>query len=68
MQSFHFVPYCSEKWNADGLRSDGDTSNRSHMKLTAGKYHCSDLGNPPQRAFASRTSMNLVIFFIYGES
>ena len=39
-----------------------------HMKLTAAKYYCSDLGNPPQRAFAIRTSMNFVIFFIYGES
>ena len=25
----HFVPYYSEKWNAEGLRSDGDTSNRT---------------------------------------
>ena len=39
-----------------------------HMKLTAVKYYCSDLGNPPQRAFAIRTSMNRVIFFIYSES
>ena len=28
-QSFHFVLYCSEKWNAEGLRSDGNTSNRT---------------------------------------
>ena len=28
-QSFHFVPYCSEKWNAEGLRSDGNTSNKT---------------------------------------
>ena len=27
--SFHFVPYCSEKWNAEGLRSDGNASNRT---------------------------------------
>ena len=33
-----------------------------HMKLTAVKYYCSDLGNPPQRAFANRTSMNRVFF------
>ena len=39
-----------------------------HMKLTAVKYYCSDLSNPPQRAFAIRVSMNRVIFFIYGES
>ena len=24
-QSFYFVPCCSEKWNAEGLRSDGNT-------------------------------------------
>ena len=29
MPSFHFVPYCSEKWNTEGLRSDGNTSNRT---------------------------------------
>ena len=40
----------------------------AHMKLTAVKCYCSDLGNPPQRAFAIRTSMNRVIFFIYSES
>ena len=28
-KSFHFVPYTSEKWNAEGLRSDGNTSNRT---------------------------------------
>ena len=28
-QSFHFVPCCSEKSNAEGLRSDGNTSNRT---------------------------------------
>ena len=39
-----------------------------HMKLTAVKYYCSDLGNSPQRAFAIRVSMNRVIFFIYSES
>ena len=33
-----------------------------HMKLTAVKYYCSNLGNPPQRAFAIRASMNRVIF------
>ena len=38
------------------------------MKLTAVKYYCLDLGNPPQRAFAIRTSMNRVIFFIYSKS
>ena len=41
---------------------------RTHMKLTAVKNYCSDLGNPPQRAFAIRTSMNRVILFICGES
>ena len=29
MQSFHFFQYCSEKWNAEGLRSHGNTSNRT---------------------------------------
>ena len=28
-QSFHFLPYCSEKWNAEGLRSDRNASNRT---------------------------------------
>ena len=28
-QFFYFVPYCSEKWNAEGLRSDGNASNRT---------------------------------------
>ena len=28
-QSFHFVPYCSEKWNTEGLRSDGNDANRT---------------------------------------
>ena len=28
-RSFHFVRYRSEKWNAEGLRSDGNTSNRT---------------------------------------
>ena len=28
-QSFHFVRYCSEKWNAEGLRSDGSASKRT---------------------------------------
>ena len=28
-QSLHFVPYCSEKWNAEGLHSDGNASNRT---------------------------------------
>ena len=28
-QSFHFVLYCSEKWNAEGLRSDENVSNRT---------------------------------------
>ena len=32
------------------------------MKLTAVKYYCSDLGNPPQRVFAIRASMNRIIF------
>ena len=29
MQSFHFVSYCYEKWDAQGLCSDGHTSNRT---------------------------------------
>ena len=28
-QSSHFVPYCSEKWNAERLRSGGNASNRT---------------------------------------
>ena len=39
-----------------------------HMKLTAVKYYCSDLGNPPQRTFAITASVNRVIFFTYSES
>ena len=39
-----------------------------HMKLTAVKYYCSDLSNPPQPAFAIRASIYCVIFFIYSES
>ena len=28
-QSFQFVPYRFENWNAEGLRSDGNSSNRT---------------------------------------
>ena len=28
-QSFHFLPYCSEKWNSEGLHSDGNASYRT---------------------------------------
>ena len=28
-QSFHFLTYCSEKWNAEGLCSDGNASNKT---------------------------------------
>ena len=28
MQSFHFVPYRSAKWNAEGMRSDRNASDR----------------------------------------
>ena len=28
-QSFHFVPYYSEEWNAEGLRSDGNALKRT---------------------------------------
>ena len=28
-QSFNLTLYCSEKWNAEGLRSDGNASNKT---------------------------------------